>query len=152
MAWEIEHKYLVKDNSYKDMSIRHDLIMQGYISRDKNRTVRVRIIGDNAYITIKGETCVDRRAEYETAIPKSDALEILKYICIPPIIEKTRYIVEYEGKKWEVDEFHDNLEGLVIAEIELKYSDEKYSIPPFVGNNVTGDPRYYNSNLTERIR
>lgn len=147
MGLEIEHKYLVKDDSYKKMSVKNDLIIQGYISRDKNRTVRIRVINDEAFVTIKGATCIDRRAEYETPISKNDAMEIIKNLCIPPIIEKTRYIVEHEGKKWEVDEFHGNLKGLVIAEIELKSSDEKYSVPSFVGNNVTGDPRYYNSNL-----
>lgn len=147
MGLEIEHKYLVKDDSYKEMSVKHDLIIQGYISRDKNRTVRIRVINDKAFVTIKGATCVDRRAEYETPISKNDAMEIIKNLCIPPIIEKTRYIVEHEGKKWEVDEFHGNLKGLVIAEIELKSSDEIYSVPSFIGNNVTGDHRYYNSNL-----
>ncbi len=147
MGLEIEHKYLVKDDSYKKMSVKNDLIIQGYISRDKNRTVRIRVINDEAFVTIKGATCIDRRAEYETPISKNDAMEIIKNLCIPPIIEKTRYIVEHEGKKWEVDEFHGNLKGLVIAEIELKSSDEKYSVPSFIGNNVTGDPRYYNSNL-----
>lgn len=147
MGLEIEHKYLVKDDSYKKMSVKNDLIIQGYISRDKNRTVRIRVINDEAFVTIKGATCIDRRAEYETPISKNDAMEIIKKLCIPPIIEKTRYIVEHEGKKWEVDEFHGNLKGLVIAEIELKSSDEKYSVPSFIGNNVTGDPRYYNSNL-----
>lgn len=147
MGLEIEHKYLVKDDSYKKMSVKHDLIMQGYISRDKDRTVRIRVVNDEAFVTIKGATHIDKRAEYETPVSKSDALEILENLCIPPIIEKTRYIVEYEGKKWEVDEFHGTLKGLVIAEIELKSSDEEYSIPSFIGNNVTGDPRYYNSNL-----
>lgn len=147
MGLEIEHKYLVKDDSYKKMSVKNDLIIQGYISRDKNRTVRIRVINDEAFVTIKGDTCIDRRAEYETPISKNDAMEIIKNLCIPPIIEKIRYIVEHEGKKWEVDEFHGNLKGLVIAEIELKSSDEKYSVPSFIGNNVTGDPRYYNSNL-----
>lgn len=147
MGLEIEHKYLVKDDSYKKMSVKNDLIIQGYISRDKNRTVRIRVINDEAFVTIKGATCIDRRAEYETPISKNDAMEIIKNLCIPPIIEKTRYIVEHEGKKWEVDEFHGNLKGLVIAEIELKSSDEIYSVPSFIGDNVTGDPRYYNSNL-----
>lgn len=147
MGLEIEHKYLVKNDSYKKMSVKHDSIIQGYISRDKNRTVRIRVINDKAFITIKGATHIDKRAEYETPISKDDALEMLKEICIPPIIEKTRYIVEYEGKKWEVDEFLGALKGLVIAEIELGYTNEIYSIPPFVGKNVTSDPRYYNSNL-----
>lgn len=147
MALEIEHKYLVKENSYKGLSAENHLIIQGYITRNKNRTVRVRVIDNEAFITIKGATHIDKRAEYEVPIPKSDAVEILKNICIPPIIEKTRYIIESEGKKWEVDEFHGKLEGLVIAEIELKSSDEKYSIPSFIGKEVTGDSRYYNSNL-----
>lgn len=151
MGKEIEHKYLVKDDSFITLAYNHTEIKQGYICRDKERTVRVRLRDGKGTITIKGETRLDTRDEYEYAIPAADAQMLLDTICIKPIIEKVRFLVEYQGNKWEVDQFRGSLEGLVIAEIEIPSSDYKYDVPPFVGRNVTNDARYYNSNLISGI-
>lgn len=146
MAIEIEHKYLVISDQYKLMSELKSEISQGYLSRTPSRTVRVRIKDDKGFLTVKGITEHDSRMEFEYQIPKTDAEEMMAFCeCVP--LQKTRYIVNYCGNRWEVDEFHGKLEGLVLAEIELKHSGEHYELPPFVGKNVTGDPKYYNSAL-----
>lgn len=148
MAFEIEHKYLVINNLYKSLFFDKIEIRQGYLSRDPNRVVRVRIFGQKGYITIKGITTGDTRLEYEYEVPVEDAKEIIK-LALPPIIEKTRYKVDYEGDIWEIDEFHGDLAPLVIAEIELQCSEQNYELPPFVGKNVTGVKDYYNSELAK---
>lgn len=150
MPIEIEHKYIVANNSYKELVTKSIHICQGYLSKDKERTVRIRIADNNAYITIKGRNQGDTRVEYEYPIPHKDAENLLQ-LCVQPILEKYRHIVEYAGNKWEIDEFKGALSGLVLAEIELPSSDYKYDIPPFVGKNVTNDIRYYNSNLIDKI-
>lgn len=147
MSREIEHKYLVINDSYRAMSTRSVIIRQGYLCREPDRTVRVRIAGNKAFLTIKGRTSGDVRAEYEYPIPKEDASELIK-MCTGRIIEKCRYYVPYSDYIWEVDEFCGCHSGLVIAEIELEESGEEYPLPPFVGANVTGQPEYFNSNLT----
>lgn len=146
MGTEIEHKYIVDNDSYREMSIGSHHIVQGYLSRDPMRTVRIRIKDKEAYITIKGKTHVDSRKEFEYRIPYTDAVELME-LCIEPIIDKTRYLVEFGSNTWEVDEFHGRLAPLVMAEIELRNKSQTYARPPFVGKNVTGDVRYYNSNL-----
>ncbi len=146
MAFEIEHKYLVKNDSYRRLSMESFPITQGYLCRQPERTIRVRIKGDKGYITIKGKNSGAVRQEFEYEIPIEDAKKIMT-MCNPPILEKIRHIVPFEGHIWEVDEFFGNKLGLVTAEIELTSEDEEYEIPEFVGENVTGNPAYYNSNL-----
>ncbi len=146
MALEIEHKYLVKNDSYKELAKNTIHILQGYLCRDPERTVRVRTWNDKAFLTVKGKTINDTRQEYEYSIPYCDAIKMFD-LCQGEILEKIRYIVEYDGFIWEVDEFHGIKEGLITAEIELRDSHSVYSIPPFVGCDVTGNPAYYNSNL-----
>jgi adenylate cyclase len=126
-------------------------IIQGYISRDKNHTVRVRIVNDRAVITLKGANKGDTRAEFEYPVPVADAEEMLANLCEPPVIEKYRNIVIFSGNRWEIDEFQGVLKGLVMAEIEIPSSDYQYAIPPFIGKNVTNDARYYNSNLIDKV-
>ena len=149
MSAEIERKYTVKDQSYRQESIECKYYKQGYISIDKERTVRIRISGNNAFITLKGVTTGCTRKEFEYPIPVADAAEMLGSLCLPSIIEKKRYIYPYAGHKWEIDEFMGNNDGLVIAEIELKSESEQFDLPPFIETEVTGDPRYYNSNLAK---
>ncbi len=108
--------------------------------------MRVRTKGEKGYLTVKGKTIGASRLEFEYEIPFDDALEMLT-ICEGTILSKTRYHVPFEGFVWEVDEFHGNREGLVTAEIELPEENTEYSLPPFIGENVTGNPAYYNSNL-----
>lgn len=146
MGLEIEHKYLVDDTSYRLAASEHHHIVQGYLSREHGRTVRVRTCDDKGYITIKGRSHGASRPEYEYEIPLEDAQQLL-LLCPPPVIDKTRHIVWHEGNRWEVDEFHGDLAPLVTAELELPSEDYQYALPPFVGANVTGDPRYHNSRL-----
>lgn len=146
MGIEIEHKYLVVNDKYRNMASSSHRIMQGYLSREPQRTVRIRVKDNQGFITIKGKNVGDTRAEFEYPIPIDDAMQLLN-MCLPTVIEKTRYLVPFEGHTWEVDEFHGARRGLVVAEIEIGNSNQQYTLPPFVGQNVTGNPDYYNSNL-----
>ena len=146
MATEIEHKYLVTSDEFKQQACSCSEITQGFLSRDPERTVRVRIRDDKGYITIKGKGTGAAHPEFEYEIPLDDARQMLP-LCQPPIIEKTRHIVIHEGNRWEVDEFHGQLQGLVLAELEVPNEDYTFPLPPFVGQEVTGDRRYYNSQL-----
>jgi CYTH domain-containing protein len=111
--------------------------------------VRIRTIGDEAFLTVKGVTISATRDEYEYPIPEQDALEMLRDLCDKPLLEKDRYILEYKGYTWEVDEFHGMNEGLVVAEIELDSEDEDFKKPTWIGEEVTGDARYFNVNLVK---
>ena len=142
---EIERKFLVVNDKYKMGTPQR--ISQGYICSENDRVVRVRIKGDKAYLTIKNATIGFARNEYEYEIPVADAEAILKNTCQQPIIDKTRYVLEYKGFIWEVDEFHGDNEGLVVAEIELDSREATFDHPDFIGEEVTGDARYYNACL-----
>lgn len=146
MALEIEHKYLVVNDRYKDIAFRCVDIRQGYLNRLPERTIRVRTVDDRGFLTVKGKNKGDVRLEFEYEIPYADAVSLLK-LCEPGIVEKNRYYVDYKGLTWEIDEFHGQREGLVVAEVEIPESGFEYEKPSFIGKNVTGDPRYYNSNL-----
>lgn len=145
MAIEIERKFLVVNDNYKTGEPHQ--IAQGYICSDHDRVVRVRIFDDQAFITIKNSTIGFSRNEYEYSIPVRDARELLQNTCIQPVIYKTRYVLKYNGFTWEVDEFHDLNEGLVVAEIELESENTEFDLPDFVGKEVTGNTRYYNALL-----
>lgn len=149
MALEIERKFLVKGN-YKEYAYAHEEIVQGYLSSVKERTVRVRIKGKKAYITIKGisnESGITR-FEWEKEISINDARELLK-LCEPGIIDKIRYYIKSDKHTFEVDEFNGENQGLVMAEIELSSENEQFENPDWLGEEVTGDLRYYNSSLTK---
>ena len=146
MNVEIEHKYTVVDASYRQMSSRSIHTSQGYLSRCPDTTIRIRIADNVGMITIKTRNQGDSRREYEYPIPVDDARQLLA-MCPPPIIDKVRDIVEFHGHCWEVDEFSSPRQGLVVADIELPDSQTPSDLPPFVGENVTGNPDYYNSNL-----
>lgn len=148
MAKEIERKFLVADDSYRAMASESYMIRQGYISRRKEGTVRVRIFGEKAFLTVKGANRGATRSEWEYEIPMEDALEMLTEVTEGTVLDKVRYIVEFAGRRWEVDEFHGRHQGLVTAEIELESEGASVKFPPFVGREVTGDPAYYNSNLS----
>ena len=145
MPAEIERKFLVADGSWQDGSpgVR---IAQGYLSQDADRTVRIRTAGDDAWLTIKGRTCGISRAEFEYAIPLAEAKELLA-ICLPSVIDKTRHRVSHGGHVWEIDVFHGENEGLVIAEVELADESISPELPPWVGAEVSADSRYFNSCL-----
>lgn len=147
MGVEIEKKFLVKDDSYRIMAKCVSKIVQGYLNRDPERTVRVRIKDNIGFITVKGKNEGDTRLEFEYEIPLNDAKSMLK-LCSGRVLDKSRYYVEFEGYVWEVDEFHGSLEPLTVAEIELPSSDTVFPVPPFIGKEVTGESKYYNSQLS----
>lgn len=147
MGLEIERKFLVKNDSWCTGS--GTLYRQGYLNRHPERTVRVRIAGEKAYLTIKGITKGATRKEFEYEIPIVEAEEMLNQLCEKPLIEKRRYQVIVEKKLFEVDEFLGDNRGLVVAEVELISEDEIIPQPDWLGDEVTSDPRYYNSNLSQ---
>ncbi len=145
MAVEIERKFLVKNHDYRHMAVGSTRIMQGYLSTEIRATIRVRLCGDNAYLTVKGANIGSVRDEWEYEIPVDDAMRMLERCAAGAVIDKERYRVPHEGHMWEVDEFHGHYEGLVVAEVELSDENEEVAIPDFVGKEVTGNTRYYNS-------
>ena len=148
MALEIERKFLVLDDSYKHEAFSSSHIRQGYICSGRGRTVRIRIRDDRAYLTIKGPSPDNglTRYEFEQEIPFADAEQLME-LCEPGLIDKTRWLVKSGNHTFEVDEFHGENQGLVVAEVELKDASESPKKPDFIGKEVTGDRRYYNSQL-----
>lgn len=149
MATEIERKFLVTGD-FSDRELSPERILQGYICSEPGRTVRVRLYGDKGFLTIKGPSLDNglSRYEFEQAIARADA-EALFRLCEPGTIDKVRHRVQVGAHVWEVDVFHGDNEGLVLAEIELQQPDEPFERPPWVGREVTGDRRYYNSMLAK---
>ena len=148
MGKEIERKFLVQNSDWKKLA-QGTTYRQGYLSSVKERTVRVRTINDKGFLTIKGVTVGATRSEYEYDIPASDANEMLTNLCEKPLIEKRRYKIAQGNLTWEIDEFLGDNEGLIVAEIELPEEHTKFDKPAWVGQEVTGDPKYFNSNLTK---
>jgi adenylate cyclase len=144
MAMEIERKFLLKEGVWPRGTAMK--CCQGFLSSAKERTVRVRTVNNKGYLTIKGIAVGASRPEFEYEIPYQDALELLD-ICEKPLIEKNRYRIEEGGLVWEIDEFFGENQGLIIAELELESEDQEFEKPDWVGEEVTGDPRYYNANL-----
>lgn len=147
MAKETERKFLVRDLSFIDLATDRIVIRQGYISRRKEGVVRVRLWNDRAFLTIKGANRGATRDEWEYEIPAEDARDMLSRCAEGRVIEKVRYIVPFEGYTWEVDQFQGCHKGLTVAEVEVASEAEQPPLPSFVGEEVTGDPSYYNSNL-----
>jgi CYTH domain-containing protein len=148
MAQEIERKFLVKGLTWKSLAA-GTLYRQGYLSVAKERTVRVRIAGGRGFLTVKGVSRGVTRAEFEYEIPVADAAAMLEDLCERPLIDKTRFTVPFSGRTWEIDEFHGENAGLVVAEVELADSDEMPPLPEWVGEEVSLDPRYFNANLVK---
>lgn len=146
MGVEIERKFLLSGDGWKGQA-KGDTIRQGYLSTDQERVVRIRIMNEEAFMTVKSSTDGLFRNEWEYPIPFDDAVEMLEKLCFRPLIEKTRYRVPYAGMVWEVDVFFGENAGLAVAEIELESVDQAFARPDWVGKEVTADPRYYNTNL-----
>ncbi len=146
MGTEIEKKFLLTDQSWQGLAVGKNYC-QGYLNSEKGRTVRVRIVGDQGILTIKGQNINGVRPEFEYTIPIHDAREMLDLLCHKPLIEKIRYCIPFSGFIWEVDEFKGENEGLLMAEIELEHVGQEFEKPPWIGREVTGDTRYYNANL-----
>jgi adenylate cyclase len=144
MGIEIERKFLVVGDAWRAAPAL--AYAQGYLNRDKRRTVRVRVVQQQAWLTIKGESAGATRAEFEYPIPASDAEQLLA-LCDGPLVRKLRRKLEHAGHTWEIDEFQGDNAGLVVAEIELPAEDTPFERPEWLGAEVTHDPRYFNSNL-----
>ncbi len=151
MALEIERKFLTISNSFKKESYQKIYIKQGFLSSHKERTVRVRVTNESAFITVKGisNSSGTSRFEWEQKILQKDAEDLL-ILCEETIIEKNRFLIKKENHIFEVDEFLGANKGLIIAEIELKHEDEKFIKPSWLGKEVTGHIKYYNSNLSNK--
>ena len=147
---EIERKFLVKNETYKSESIKKQLITQGYLSSDPKRTVRIRICEQNAYITIKGQTSKSgtSRYEWEKEINIEDAKQLM-LLCREGVVTKIRHLIPFKNHTFEVDEFLKDNSGLVIAEIELSNENEDFERPRWLGKEVTGIKKYYNSQLSQ---
>ena len=146
MKFEIERKFLVKNNAFKDQTLRSHYIVQGYLSKDPERTVRVRIIDKEGWLTVKGKSNDQgsSRLEWEKSIPLEDAKQLLVLALDVPI-EKIRHIVLFENFTFEVDEILTHNKNLILAEIELPFEDSSFPNPDWLGDEVTGDPSYYNA-------
>lgn len=148
MGKEIERKFLIKGDAWRSLA-KGTFYRQGYLNSAKERTVRIRTIDDKAFLTIKGLTVGATRSEYEYEIPPADCNAMLDVLAEKPLIEKKRYKVPFEGLTWEIDEFFGDNAGLIMAEVELKSEAQAFKRPEWVGEEVTADPRYFNSNLTK---
>ncbi|MCK5528229.1 MAG: CYTH domain-containing protein [Kiritimatiellae bacterium] len=148
MGLEIERKFLLSSDicAGRDDGVEY---VQGYIRGTKNCVVRIRIMGEAAVITVKSKLEGISSLEYEYPVPIDDAAEMLELICGKPLIEKARYKIEYAGKIWDVDSFYGANAGLSLAEVELDAEDEEVELPPWVGEEVTGQDRYFNVNLSK---
>jgi len=146
MPKEIERKFLVNSLEYKALA-EGILYRQGYILATDGKSVRIRTAGEKAYITLKTRINELTRLEYEYEISVNEAIEMLSTMCEKPIIEKLRYTIDYKGDIWEVDEFKGDNDGLIVAEIELQDENQKFAQPQWIGNEVTADSRYLNTNL-----
>lgn len=147
MAIEIEHKFLPANDEWRQLVSHSVNIQQGYLTSVPTSSIRVRTSGDSAWLNIKSATIGNQRMEYEYPIPLSDAEEMIAELCKGSLITKTRHFVNHNAHTWEVDEFSGENSGLIVAEIELSKPDEDFSIPNWIGKEVTGDIRYYNNNL-----
>ncbi|MEH2296818.1 CYTH domain-containing protein [Nostoc sp.] len=148
MAKEIERKYLVRGDSWRGLA-EGSVYRQGYIATQDKATVRIRIVGEKSYLTIKGPNIKYSRLEFEYAIPVEDAQEILETLCERPFIEKIRYKIESGGLIWEIDEFDGVNKGLILAEVELSDENQQIELPTWIGEEVSDDSRYFNSNLVK---
>jgi CYTH domain-containing protein len=148
---EIERKFLVTSNNFKEQAFKKTRIIQGFLNTDKERTVRVRLKGDRGFLTVKGLSSDDglSRFEWETEIPKTDAKSLLK-LCEKGVIDKVRHEIKADNHTYEVDEFFGDNEGLIIAEIELNHISEIFKKPIWLGEEVTGNEKYYNSQLSKQ--
>lgn len=147
MAIEVERKFLVTDESWRAAVTSSTAIMQGYLASTPSATVRVRVRGDHAFLTIKGATAGVSRSEYEYPIPLADAAQMLRELASGPVIEKVRHLIPVGEHVWELDVFAGDNEGLVVAEVELGAEDEAFQKPEWAGAEVSDDPRYFNVNL-----
>ncbi len=149
MGTEIERKFLLRDDSWRNAVSSSRDIVQGYLANTDRGSIRVRLEDDNASLNLKSMTLGVTRSEFDYPIPAAEASVILETLCMRPLIEKTRHHVEFDGCTWEIDEFRGENAGLVVAELELAHQDQSFTAPPWLGQEVSDDPRYYNVCLVE---
>lgn len=147
MGLEIEHKFLIRDERWRAQVERSTPMRQGYLTSDARCSVRVRLAGEQGFLNIKSGTLGIQRSEFEYPIPAAEAREILDTLCEKPLLEKTRHFVRFGHHLWEIDEFAGDNAGLIVAEVELRYPDEPFERPDWLGEDVSHDIRYYNSQL-----
>ena len=147
MGTEIEHKFLLRDESWRGQVERSASMRQGYLMSNSRCSVRVRIADGQGFLNIKSGVLGIQRSEYEYPIPLADAEELLDTLCEKPLVEKTRHFVRHQGHLWEIDEFAGANAGLVVAELEVDHPDETFVRPDWLGEDVSRDIRYYNSQL-----
>lgn len=147
MGIEIERKFLIRDDRWRQQVERSTRMRQGYLTSDARCSVRVRVAGSQGFLNIKSGTLGIQRSEYEYAIPLTEAEEILDTLCEKPLLEKTRHFVHHGQHVWEIDEFAGENAGLIVAEVELRHPDEPLTCPDWLGEDVSHDIRYYNSQL-----
>jgi len=147
MATEIEHKFLLRDDRWRSQVERSARMRQGYLTSDARCSVRVRIADGQSFLNLKSGTLGIQRSEYEYPIPLAEAEEILDMLCEKPLLEKTRHFLWFGEHLWEIDEFEGDNAGLIVAEVELSRSDEPFARPDWLGEEVSHDIRYYNSQL-----
>ncbi len=150
MASEIERKFLVKSDAWRAEVVESMRIRQGYIVGSQLASVRVRLSGDRAWLNLKSATVGVSRGEFDYEIPAADGRALLETLCSKPLIEKTRFFVNHAGHRWEIDVFEGDNAGLVVAEVELQSEDEPVELPPWAGDEVSSDERYYNAVLAQR--
>lgn len=149
MAIEIEHKFLLASEKWRNHISHSAPMRQGYLTSNSNSSIRVRICDEKSWLNIKSAIAGNQRHEYEYEIPVNDANEIISTLCRKPLIEKTRHFVRHDNHIWEIDEFSGENKGLIVAEIELSTQNEKFTIPDWIGKEVTNDLKYYNNNLSQ---
>jgi adenylate cyclase len=149
MAIEIERKFRVIDDGWRASVGSSTLLRQGYLANTMRASIRVRLAGDSAWLSVKAMTLGRARAEFEADIAAADAHEMLSHLCEGPLIEKWRHIVVHAGDRWEIDEFLGDNAGLVIAELELDSEQQQFDRPAWLGEEVTDDQRYYNFRLSQ---
>jgi len=149
MGIEIEHKFTLKNEQWRDHVARSERLVQGYLAGNERASIRVRITGDKANLNIKSATLGTFRQEYEYEIPLADGEKILNDLCEKPVIDKVRHYVQHAGKTWEIDEFSGENIGLIVAEVELESENEQFDIPGWADQDVSDDPRYYNVSLVK---
>ncbi len=149
MGTEIERKFLVRGDSWRDEVSKETRFKQGYLANQPNASVRVRIQGERAFLNIKSTTIGVRRYEFEYEVPVEEADQMLEHVAERPFIDKTRYEIRHGAHLWELDVFHGENTGLIVAEVELGAEDEALEVPDWAGEDVSHDPRYYNVNLVK---
>lgn len=147
MGLEIERKFLIRDESWRQQVERSATMRQGYLTSDARCSVRVRVAGERGFLNIKSGTLGIQRSEFEYPIPAAEAEEMLDTLCEQPLLEKTRHFVRHGQHLWEIDEFAGDNAGLIVAEVELRHPDEPFARPDWLGEDVSQDIRYYNSQL-----